>query len=154
MMIFLNGTAAWKPQGGFLLVFLQFSCIFMGFCISGTFGFYQRVCYVRSGFWLTIQHIFFQSVVVVCWHHHMLAYFLFNCTLHCFEVYFIAYCSVLQYIAMYFTVHLTAVFLHIYFPALNLLFSHSLDIILFILICIWISLFMYCIIVFYELAFC
>ena len=56
--------------------------------------------------------------------------------LQCVEVYFAVYSNVLQYITMYFTVHLTALYIHISFLALDLPFTYSLDIKLFVLICI------------------
>ena len=56
--------------------------------------------------------------------------------LQCVEVYFVVYSNVLQYITMYFTVHLTALYIQISFLALDLPFISSLDIKLFVLICI------------------
>ena len=79
-----KGTGDWKPEGGFLLVFLQqFICVllrFLHFCYFWVLQESMFNCVLILTCYAAVFYCIFQSVVVVYWHHHMIAYcvFLFN----------------------------------------------------------------------------
>ena len=127
--------------------------------ISGNFRFFQRACFFSLNSDLLVSRIILCFFFAVCSSASVLAsspgtlvfISILMFELQCVEMYFVVYSNVLQYITMYFIVHLTALYIHISFLALDLPFIYSLDIKLFVFICIWICLFMYYNIAFYKL---